>query len=77
MYYWYQVVYSLLSFSLQAFFNASTLCFEVLLLLEILAAEVDGIVFVKFNFLILNFSLFGLYVLHTFRMCFPVTNVFL
>ena len=74
----------LLTFLLQAFFNAPTLCFEVLLFLEILfleilflRVEINGIVFVKFNFLVLNFSLFCLYVLYTLRMCFPVTNIFL
>ena len=62
----------------RAFFNtSSTLCFEVLIFLETLGVEANGIVFVKFNFLVLNFSLFCLYVLYTLRMCFPVTDAFL
>ena len=49
-----------LSLSLLAFFNASTLFFEVFLLLETFEAEVNGMVSFKFNFLVLNLSLFCL-----------------
>ena len=47
-----------LTFSLRAFSKASILYFEFFIFLETLGVEVNGIVFVKFNFLVLNFSFF-------------------
>ena len=40
----------------KSFFNASAPFFEVSIFWEILGVEVNDIVFVKFNFLVLNFS---------------------
>ena len=80
MSYWYQVfqhvtVYSRWLFTLATrFVNASKLFFEVFR--NFFVVKVNGIVFSKFNFMVLNLSFFCLCELYTLRTCFQITNIF-